>query len=140
VTEQVERGHQAGQVPRHFGVDARAHDPPRMPVHVEEPFGIARLPTHEGAVLCSPFMTVEVCGVACVDETTNVATITGLSSFSRWTISRSRLISLTIQPAERAASSLFIPLRWALRRAAVVCDAIPMKARSWLTLFAWRAE
>lgn len=30
--------------------------------------------------------TAEVCGIACVDETTNVATITGLSSFSRWTI------------------------------------------------------
>jgi hypothetical protein len=30
--------------------------------------------------------TSEVCGIACVDETTNVATITGLSSFSRWTI------------------------------------------------------
>ncbi len=30
--------------------------------------------------------TQEVCGTACVDETTNVATITGLSSFSRWTI------------------------------------------------------
>jgi Carboxypeptidase regulatory-like domain/G8 domain len=29
---------------------------------------------------------VEVCGTGCVDETTNVATITGLSSFSRWTI------------------------------------------------------
>ena len=28
----------------------------------------------------------EVCGIACVNETTNVATITGLSSFSRWTI------------------------------------------------------
>lgn len=28
----------------------------------------------------------EFCGIACVDETTNVATATGLSSFSRWTI------------------------------------------------------
>jgi hypothetical protein len=28
----------------------------------------------------------EVCGVACVDETTNTATIAALSSFSRWTV------------------------------------------------------
>ena len=30
--------------------------------------------------------TTEVCGIACVDETTNTATVAGVSSFSRWTI------------------------------------------------------
>jgi hypothetical protein len=31
-------------------------------------------------------VTTEVCGIACVNEATNVATATGVSSFSRWTV------------------------------------------------------
>jgi hypothetical protein len=31
---------------------------------------------------------MEVCGTSCVDETTNVATATGVSTFSRWTVAQ----------------------------------------------------